>query len=112
MKEFSDYLVQHLESIIAALMTVISVIVAFTRKRPSADSIKTSILSYITVFMPADINVAEGEFKDGKNKKDYVIQKGLDFVSKSVVLDEKGKDRVRVAIGEAIEAFLSTPQKK
>lgn len=92
---------------------IVTIILCFIKKRPVVDSLDSWIQKVFNTFGPIFINEAEIKFpSQGKAKKDFVISKLVDSLSKIIALDSHGLEQANIQFANMIEDSLSTPQKK
>lgn len=113
MKDISKFIVDNWQWIVTAVLSIIIFILQLCKKRPLAQGINKVFDGYLAWNFPHDMNYAETRFPgDGAAKKQYVINKCLEYVSKSIELDDYYKKMITNSISIMIENALSVPRKK
>ena len=111
MEEISKFLVTNWQPIFSAFLSVVAVIIVLIKKRPTASSL-THYLEAIVSTLPSLINKAEKTGLTGSRKFTDVLGNCMHLLHKLVKTSEEDDKLAKEYFTDAIEAILSTPQKK
>lgn len=109
MDVFWKFICDHSHAIIELGLLICVLFVTLLKKKVK---INDSFMSVLMV-LPDLINVAESKFKDGSEKYSYVFNRCIEMLMQLThQSSQKVLDQYTADVNAAIEAILSTPQKK
>ena len=114
MEEFKQFLLQNWQSIMSALIFIMTSLIALVVRRKKGYSFSDVLLGLISEQLPSWISLAESDGGSGEQKKVQVLNYALNYASKTLgrKLSEEETSFIITQASEQIEKILGTPQKK